>query len=393
MGKQTLSAMNTIPKAPNDKHVIVTGGAGYIGSHTVLELVSLGFGVTVIDNLNNSNVESLRRVGELTGKPDQIAFHNVDVCDPAALARVAALGIKWNACIHFAAHKAVGESTKKPIEYYKNNINGTLCLLEMLESVGCTTIIFSSSATTYGSAPTPYTESSQTGVGVGSPYGRTKVFNEEILKDMVARPDSPWKVVLLRYFNPVGAHPSGRIGEDPSGIPNNLMPYIAQVCVGRRDHLTIFGKDYATTDGTCERDYIHVVDLAKGHVAAVNKHLNEQASAVHVYNLGSGQPVSVLAMVKAMEKACGKEVKYEWGDRREGDLAAFWADTTKAEKELGWKTKLSLDDICRDSWKWQSENPQGYPEEVAPAADTSRLMLGAAVAAGLIGLVAYQFKK
>lgn len=355
-----MAELNSIPQAPNGKHVIVTGGAGYIGSHTVVELVTLGFGVTVIDNLSNSNHESLRRVGELTGKPECIAFHNADVCDPAQLAAVAALGIKWDACIHFAALKAVGESTKIPIAYYKNNIYGTLCLLEMLESVGCTTIIFSSSATTYGSAPTPYTESSQTGVGVGSPYGRTKVFNEEILKDLVARPDSPWKVVLLRYFNPVGAHPSGRIGEDPSGIPNNLMPYIAQVCVGRRDHLTVFGSDYETADGTCERDYIHVVDLAKGHVSALSKHLEQEGSFVEVYNLGSGKPVSVLAMVKAMETACGAPIKVEMGPRRDGDLPAFWADTTKADTELGWKTALSLDDICRDSWNWQSNNPTGY---------------------------------
>merc|ERR1712166_1000724 len=229
-----------MPEAPNGKHVLVTGGAGYIGSHTVLELVNLGFGVTVADNLDNAAQESLKRVGELTGKPEQISFHRVDLCEPSQLNGLLELGIKWEACIHFAALKAVGESTQVPVKYYKNNLYGTLCLIEMLEANGCFTIIFSSSATTYGSAAIPYTESSQTGVGVGSPYGRTKVFIEEIMQDLTRIPNSQWKIILLRYFNPVGAHPSGRIGEDPSGVPNNLMPYLSQVCVGRRDALTVF---------------------------------------------------------------------------------------------------------------------------------------------------------
>jgi len=316
----------------------------------------------VADNLDNAAQESLKRVGELTGKPEQISFHQVDVCDPAQLNSLLELGIQWAACIHFAALKAVGESTKIPMRYYKNNIYGTLCLVEMLEANGCFTIIFSSSATTYGSAPVPYTESSQTGVGVGSPYGRTKVFNEEILKDLSAIPGSEWKIILLRYFNPVGAHPSGRIGEDPSGVPNNLMPYVSQVCVGRRDHLTVFGNDYDTEDGTCERDYIHVVDLARGHVAALNKHLEDAAPFTQVYNLGSGKPVSVLALVKAMETACGKPVPVVFGPRREGDLPAFWADTSKAAQELGWSTQYGIEEICRDSWNWQSNNPNGYSQ-------------------------------
>eukprot|EP00658_Telonema_sp_P-2_P010353 TRINITY_DN13905_c0_g1_i1.p1 TRINITY_DN13905_c0_g1~~TRINITY_DN13905_c0_g1_i1.p1 ORF type:complete len:356 (-),score=78.04 TRINITY_DN13905_c0_g1_i1:491-1558(-) len=353
----------SVPSAPNGKHILVTGGTGYIGSHTVLELVNQGFGVTVIDNLSNSSDESLRRVGELTGKPESIAFHKVDVCRPEELNGLLELGVQWDACIHFAALKAVGESVGKPVEYYKNNIYGTLCLIEMLEANGCCMLIFSSSATTYGSAPTPYTEDSQTGVGVGSPYGRTKVFNEEILKDLVHKKESKWKIVLLRYFNPVGAHPSGRIGEDPTGIPNNLMPYISQVCVGKREHLTVFGGDYETKDGTCERDYIHVVDLAQGHVAALEKHLSDEGPSVEVYNLGSGEPVSVLSLVKAMQTAVGKEIKVVMGDRRAGDLPAFYANTSKAEEVLGWKTKLSIEDICRDSWNWQSNNPNGYNDE------------------------------
>jgi UDP-glucose 4-epimerase len=249
-------------------------------------------------------------------------------------------------------------TTKIPVRYYQNNVTGTLVLLEAMEKHGCRNIVFSSSATVYGSAPTPYTESSQAGVGVSNPYGRTKYMIEEILKDQAAL-DAEWKVVLLRYFNPVGAHPSGRIGEDPSGIPNNLMPYISQVCVGRRDHLTVYGNDYDTPDGTGMRDYIHVVDLAKGHVAALSRFDNKGKFA-EVYNLGSGEATSVLQLVNAMEKACGKKIPVEIGARRAGDLPAFWANPAKALAELGWKTEKTVDDMCADTWRWQSNNPNGY---------------------------------
>lgn len=266
---------------------------------------------------------------------------------------------RFHSVIHFAALKAVGESTKIPVRYYQNNVTGTLVLLEVMAKYECRSIVFSSSATVYGSAPIPYTESSQVGVGITSPYGRTKYMIEEILKDMAQLKDESWKVVLLRYFNPVGAHPSGCIGEDPSGIPNNLMPYISQVCVGRRDHLTIFGDDYDTPDGTGLRDYIHVVDLAKGHVAALAS-FKADGSFAEIYNLGSGQGTSVKQLVGAMEKACGKPIPTKIGERRAGDLPAFWANPDKALAQLGWKTEKTVDDMCADTWRWQSENPKGY---------------------------------
>jgi len=350
-------ADHSVPQ--NGKHVLVTGGAGYIGSHTVLELVEAGFGVVVIDNLCNASEESLRRVGELTGKPEAVKFFNVDVCDLASLEAALARCPPFYACIHFAALKAVGESTKKPLLYYQNNVAGTLALLEALDKHGCRTLVFSSSATVYGSAPIPYTESSQVGVGITNAYGRTKYMIEEILRDMSALKENEWKIILLRYFNPVGAHPSGQIGEDPSGIPNNLMPYISQVCVGRREHLTVFGKDYKTVDGTGMRDYIHVVDLAKGHVAALSK-VETPGAFCEVFNLGSGEATSVLQLVHAMEKVCGKQIPVVFGERRAGDLPAFWANSDKAFKELGWKTHKTVNDMCADTWRWQSNNPQGY---------------------------------
>jgi len=322
-------------------------------------LVDAGHSVTVVDNLVNADSESLKRVGELTGKPMWIKFHNTDIGDREQLEQVFQNIPPVDGVIHFAALKAVGESTKQPLRYYENNIAGTLTLLDVMGRYGCRSIIFSSSATVYGTAPIPYTEDSQIGVGIGSPYGRTKFMIEEILRDMAVLQDEEWKVVMLRYFNPVGAHPSGRIGEDPSGIPNNLMPYISQVCVGRRDHLTVFGGDYDTPDGTCLRDYIHVVDLAKGHVAALAK-LSSPGGFAEVYNLGSGQGTSVLELVKAMEKACGKPIPVQMGARRDGDLPAFWANPSKAKTELGWQTEKSVDDMCVDTWNWQSNNPNGY---------------------------------
>jgi len=348
-----------VPASENGMHILVTGGAGYIGSHTVLELVNAGYGVTVVDNMCNSSEESIRRVGELTGKPEAVRLFQADICDPAAIEAVFAQSPKFHSVIHFAALKAVGESTKIPMKYYQNNINGTLVLLEAMDKHGCRSIVFSSSATVYGDAPIPYTEDSQVGIGIGSPYGRTKYMIEEILRDMGKVQDTPWKIVLLRYFNPIGAHPSGRIGEDPNGIPNNLMPFITQVCVGRREKLTIFGDDYKTPDGTALRDYIHVVDLAKGHVAALVP-FNEEGNFTKVYNLGSGKGTSVLEMVAGMEEACGKSIPVEKGPRRDGDLPAFWANPAKALAELGWKTEKTVEDMCNDSWRWQSNNPNGY---------------------------------
>lgn len=340
--------------------VVVTGGAGYIGSHTVLELLEAGYFVTVLDGLQNAGRESIERVKAITGKGDMVEFVQADLLDRDAVEKVFAAR-KYRLVLHFAALKAVGESVQKPLEYYQNNLGGTLVLLETMAKYDCCRIVFSSSATVYGSAPIPYTEDSLAGCGIGSPYGQTKFMIEQMLQDVVTVPDASWQVVVLRYFNPIGAHSSGRIGEDPSGIPNNLMPFIAQVCVGRREHLTVFGNDFETPDGTCQRDYIHVVDLAKGHVAAL-KRFQQGGKFWEVFNLGSGKPVSVLEMVVAMGEAVGKEVPYQIGPRRTGDLAKFWADPTKAKEVLGWQTELGLDDMCADTWRWQSANPNGYKD-------------------------------
>ena len=334
--------------------ILITGGAGYIGSHTALELLNEGYDVVVYDNLCNSSRESLRRVEELTGK--QIRFYEGDVQDEKALTDMFKEQ-RIDAVIHCAALKAVGESVQKPLEYYQNNISGTLTLLKVMREVGVKNIVFSSSATVYGSPEEmPITEECPKGQCT-NPYGWTKSMMEQIMSD-VQKADASWNVILLRYFNPVGAHKSGRIGEDPKGIPNNLMPYISQVAVGKLEKLGVFGNDYDTPDGTGVRDYIHVVDLAIGHVKAINYIFTDPG--LDVINLGTGQGYSVLDMVKAFSRACGKEIPYEIKPRREGDIAMCYADPSKAARVLGWKAERGLDEMCEDTWRWQSQNPNGY---------------------------------
>ena len=334
--------------------ILVTGGAGYIGSHTCIELINAGYEVVVVDNLYNSSKESLKRVEAIVGK--EIKFYEADIRDGAAMKNIFD-NEKIDAVIHFAGLKAVGESVAKPMAYYDNNINGTLVLCNAMKEAGVKNIIFSSSATVYGDpAFIPITEECPKGQCT-NPYGWTKSMLEQILTD-IHTSDNEWNVVLLRYFNPVGAHKSGTIGEDPKGIPNNLMPYITQVAVGKRECLGVFGNDYDTHDGTGVRDYIHVVDLADGHVKALKK--IEEKAGVCVYNLGTGNGYSVLDMVKAFSKACGHEIKYEIKDRRPGDIATCYADPAKAKAELGWEAKRGLDEMCEDSWRWQSNNPNGY---------------------------------
>ena len=337
-------------------NVLVTGGAGYIGSHTCLELLNKECGVIVIDNLCNSSHKALDRVQELTGK--SMTFYEGDVRDEALLQKIFD-NHSIDCVIHFAGLKAVGESVAKPWEYYDNNLNSTLVLTKVMKRAGVKKIIFSSSATVYtADNEMPLKETSRTG-GCTNPYGWTKYMTEQILTGMAAA-DPGWSICLLRYFNPIGAHESGRIGEDPRGIPNNLMPYITQVAVGRREKLSVFGNDYATHDGTGVRDYIHVVDLAKGHVAAV-KYTCEHTGA-EVFNLGTGTGYSVLDMVKAFVTANGVDVPYVIAPRRPGDIDECYADPAKSEKLLGWKAEKSLEDMCRDSWRWQSTNPKGYGE-------------------------------
>ena len=334
-------------------HILVTGGAGYIGSHTLVELLSKGHRVTVIDNLSNSSEESLKRVEKITGK--SVSFYNADVRDKSALDNIFAQDkIDW--VIHFAGLKAVGESCVKPVEYYDNNLNGTLVLLQSMREHGCKRIVFSSSATVYGDPEKlPLTEDCKTG-GTTNPYGTSKYFQEIMLSD-VYKADNEWTVVLLRYFNPVGAHESGLIGEDPKGIPNNLTPYIAKVAIGELKEVGVFGNDYPTPDGTGVRDYIHVVDLAKGHVVAIDK---VKASGVYTYNLGTGIGYSVLDVIHAFEKACGHSLPYSIKPRRAGDIASYYADPSKAKEELGWEAKLGIDEMCASSWNWQTKNPNGY---------------------------------
>jgi UDP-glucose 4-epimerase len=339
--------------------ILLAGGAGYIGSHTAVQLLNAGHQVVVIDNFCNSSPEAIKRVEKLTGK--KIVLYQGDVKDHAVVRRA----LKENAVdcvIHFAGLKAVGESVVKPVAYYRNNIDTTLTLLECMQEADVHQIVFSSSATVYGEEnPVPYEETMPRG-RCSNPYGWTKAMMEQILQDAAAA-DSALSVVLLRYFNPIGAHPSGEIGEDPQGIPNNLMPYVSQVAVGRRECLTIFGDDYETPDGTCTRDYIHVMDLADGHVKAVMyaaKH-----SGVEIFNLGTGKPYSVLEMVKTFERANGIRVPYQIGERRAGDLPACWANVDKTKTILGWEAKRSLEDMCRDSWNWQKKNPQGYSDAEA----------------------------
>lgn len=336
--------------------VFVAGGAGYIGSHTVVQLVKAGHVPIIADNFSNSKPSVIERINALTGT--EVEVHRVDLTDQEATDKAFAQA-RPDAVIHFAGMKAVGESVKKPLEYYANNLGSTICLLQAMRAHGCELMIFSSSATVYGNAPVPCDETVEH-LSSNSPYGWTKVMGEQILSDVAAASDI--RVALLRYFNPVGAHPSGTMGEDPQGIPNNLMPYIAQVATGRRDELTIFGDDYPTPDGTCQRDYLHVMDLADGHVAALEK-LAEGDVKVRAWNLGTGSATSVLELTNAFAEAAGKPVPYKIGPRRPGDRPQLWADPARAKEELGWEAKLSIADMCADTWRWQSANPQGYPEE------------------------------
>ena len=337
--------------------ILVTGGAGFIGSHTCGELLNAGYEIVVVDNLYNSSEKSLDRVRELTGK--DFAFYPFDIRDKENMRKIFE-DHKIDACIHFAGLKAVGESVRKPLEYYDNNIGGTLALCEVMREYGCKKIVFSSSATVYGSSNiSPLKEDMKTG-GTTNPYGTTKYMIEIILDDF-HKGDSEWAVTLLRYFNPIGAHKSGRIGENPNGIPNNLMPYITQVAIGKLPYLNVFGDDYDTHDGTGVRDYIHVVDLALGHVKAVEKILKDEP-AVNVYNLGTGNGYSVLDIVKAFEQASGQKIEYKIVDRRPGDLDVCYSDASKALNELGWKAERDLLEMCEDSWRWQSGNPNGFDD-------------------------------
>ena len=343
-------------------NILVTGGAGYIGSHTLIELYKAGHTAVVVDNLSNSNPESLRRVAEIIGVAE-IPFYKTDIRDREGLEQVFAKH-KFDACIHFAGLKAVGESVEKPWEYYENNIGGTLVLVDAMRQHGCKNIIFSSSATIYGDpAEIPITENCPK-VQCTNPYGWTKSMLEQVLMD-IQKADPEWNVVLLRYFNPVGAHPSGRIGENPNGIPNNLMPYITQVAVGKRKELGVFGNDYPTPDGTGVRDYIHVVDLASAHVAALKcftNALTQSHNNTFIYNIGTGNGYSVLDMVNAFVKVNGVPVPYSIKPRRAGDIATCYCDPSKANAELGWQAQYGIDEMVRDSWNWQRQNPEGYPE-------------------------------
>jgi UDP-glucose 4-epimerase len=335
--------------------ILVTGGAGYIGSHTVLELLKAGHDVVVVDNLCNSCEESLRRVGNLAGRAPR--FYNLDIRDEAALDKVVAEEKSFDATIHFAALKAVGESTQIPLKYYENNLGGTFTLLKVLAAHGCKNVVFSSSATVYGQPQSvPIREDFPT-PGCTNPYGWTKLMMEQVFRD-VHKADPEWNTILLRYFNPIGAHESGDIGEDPAGIPNNLLPYVAQVAVGRLKELSVFGNDYPTPDGTGIRDYIHVVDLAIGHLRAIEKLVEKPG--FKIYNLGTGNGYSVLQIVKAFEAASGKKVPYAIKPRRPGDVAECWADPALAAEELGWKAERGIDKMCEDLWRWQSKNPYGF---------------------------------
>jgi UDP-glucose 4-epimerase len=348
--------------ADGRKWVLVTGGCGYIGSHTVLELLQTGlYEVAVVDNLSNSSDRSLERV-KLLSPGREIEFHQADICDKEALDKIFATH-QFECVIHFAALKAVGESNAIPLKYYENNVGGTFSLLNAMKKAGCHNIIFSSSATVYGD-PHQVPISEDFPLKPTNPYGRTKYFIEEMLKDFVAA-ERDFRAVILRYFNPVGAHPSGLIGESPNGIPNNLLPYICQVAVGRREHLSVYGDDWGTEpDGTGVRDYIHVVDLAKGHVASLGKIFGDRkAVRWEVYNLGCGKGYSVLQMLSALGKACGRELPYQVIGRRQGDIGACFADASKAKIELGWETTFGVEDMCTDAWRWQSLNPNGFEDD------------------------------
>ena len=333
--------------------ILTTGGAGYIGSHTCLELLQAGYEVVAVDNLSNSKVESLKRVQEIVGRP--LSFYRVDLLDRTALASVFR-SHEIEAVLHFAGLKAVGESVRIPLRYYHNNITGTVILCEVMKEFGVKTVVFSSSATVYGNSPTvPITEDFP--VSPTNPYGRTKLIIEEILRDLQAA-DRGWRVALLRYFNPVGAHESGHIGEDPNGLPNNLFPYIAQVAVGKLKEVEVFGNDYPTPDGTGVRDYIHVVDLARGHLQALEK--LRSGPGLVTYNLGTGRGYSVLEAIAAFSQACGKPIPHRIVGRRPGDVASSYTDPTLARRELGWQATRGLAEMCADAWRWQSGNPSGY---------------------------------
>ena len=334
--------------------ILVTGGAGFIGSHTCVELLNAGYEIVVMDNFYNSKPECLNRIKKITGK--DFPFYEADIRDRAALDKIFTEN-KIDAVIHFAGLKAVGESVHKPLEYYENNISGTVTLCEAMRDNGCQKIVFSSSATVYGSLnKSPLTEDMQIG-GTTNPYGTTKYMIELILQDLY-KSDNEWSVVILRYFNPIGAHESGLIGENPNGIPNNLLPYVSQVAVGKLEQVSVFGDDYDTPDGTGVRDYIHVVDLALGHIKAVEKVLDTKE--LNVYNLGTGKGYSVLEIINAFEKASGRKINYKIVDRRPGDLATCYSDPSKAYKELGWKAQRDLAKMCEDSWRWQKNNPNGF---------------------------------
>ncbi len=335
------------------KKILLTGGAGYIGSHCCVELLSANYDVVVVDNLSNSSKESISRVEKISGKP--VSFYEIDILDSDRLRRVFKEH-QISSVMHFAGLKAVGESVSKPLEYYWNNVGGTIALCQVMQEFDVYDFVFSSSATVYGDPETlPIKEDFP--LSATNPYGRSKLVIEEILQDLTLS-DSRWNVSLLRYFNPVGAHKSGMIGEDPSGIPNNLMPYIAQVASGKLESLSVFGGDYPTVDGTGVRDYIHVVDLAKGHLKALE--YMQQSPGVNLFNLGTGEGFSVLEMVLAFEQVSGKKIPYEIVGRRSGDIAACYADSVLAEKELGWKAELGLEEMCADTWRWQQQNPDGY---------------------------------
>ena len=335
-------------------NILVTGGAGYIGSHTCVELLNEGYEVVIVDNLYNANKKAVDRVEEITGK--KVTFYEADICDRAAMDAIFDKE-EVDAVIHFAGLKAVGESVSKPVEYYQNNIAGTLTLCDSMRNHGVKNIIFSSSATVYGDpAMIPITEECPKGICT-NPYGWTKWMLEQVLMD-IQKSDPEWNVILLRYFNPIGAHKSGMIGEDPKGIPNNLLPYVAQVAIGKLECLGVFGDDYDTPDGTGVRDYIHVVDLARGHVKAIQKLADKEG--VSIYNLGTGNGYSVLQVVHAFEKACGHPINYAIKPRRPGDIAMCYCDPKKAKDELGWVAEYGIEDMCADSWRWQTKNPNGY---------------------------------
>lgn len=336
--------------------ILITGGAGYIGSHTCVELLNAGYELVVVDNLCNSSAESLRRVSELTGK--EFKFYQIDLLDRQGLEEVFEYN-KIEAVIHFAGLKAVGESVEIPLFYYQNNITGTLILCEVMRKYGVHNIVFSSSATVYG-LPDHVPISEDLPLKATNPYGRTKLMIEEIMQDLHVS-DPSWSIALLRYFNPIGAHSSGRLGEDPNGVPNNLVPFITQVAVGRLKELQVFGDDYATLDGTGVRDYIHVVDLARGHLKALEKVM--ATTGVEAYNLGTGRGYSVVEMVSAFERVTGRRIPYRVSNRRPGDIGICYADATKAERELGWVAEKGIEEMCSDAWRWQSNNPNGYTAE------------------------------